>query len=126
MKEVAPGYAQNVLVPRKLALPGTPENIRKAERARGRKEDTKAFAQSLLESAFKHIDGKMVTIHARANEQGGLFEAINAKHIAAVLHREFRVEIPESAIALSAHLKTLGEYRVSVGGKAVVLLRIVA
>lgn len=112
VKEVADGYAQNVLIPRKLALPGTAENLKKYQKEEERKEDKKAFDESLLIKTLKEIDKKEVTISANANEQGGLFETIHTKQVVDAIKKDLAVEVPESVFAEPVSIKQSGVHEV--------------
>lgn len=112
---VADGYANNVLIPKKLALPATAENIKRFEReAQGRKEKV-AMDATLAKNALSEIEGKTVQIKARANEKGTLFESIHAKQVAEAIHKELQVSLPEKAIGLAdGPIKKLGDHRVKI------------
>ena len=66
--EVSDGYAQNVLLPRKLALPGTAGNLAKQEKQNERKADKKAFDHTLLAKTLKELHGKTVRGGTRSAE----------------------------------------------------------
>ena len=111
---VADGYAQNVLLPKKLAVPATPENLKRYEKeregAKARDALTATFAQKTLEA----IDGKTVSLEARANEAGGLFEAIHEKQVVDAIQKMLGVSLPEDAITLGAPIKKTGTFKVGV------------
>jgi large subunit ribosomal protein L9 len=79
---VADGYAMNVLIPQKKAVPATDANIQKAEKAALAAEGKKEMDAALAKKALAEIDGKTFTISAKTNDTGGLFEAIRQKQIA--------------------------------------------
>lgn len=126
---VADGYAQNVLIPRKLAVPATAENLKRFEKQKQAVESRMALDDAFAKRALADIAGKTVTIHAKANEKGTLFDSINARHLAEAIAKDLKVSVPEEAIALSSPIKKLGEYRVKVtiqGSSAEVLVALVA
>lgn len=125
--EVSDGYAQNVLLPRKLALPGTAANLVKHAKQDERKADKKAFDHALLAKTFEELNGKTVAITAKANEAGTLFEAIHEKQIAEAIHRELGLDVPESVIKLGGALKRAGVHHIQLEGegeRATVILKI--
>ena len=79
--EISDGYARNFLLPRKLAVPATAENINtmklqeKARQAQMAAE--KAEAQALAEK----LQGIQVKLAAKAGEGGRLFGAVTSKEI---------------------------------------------
>lgn len=112
---VADGYAQNVLIPKKLALPATVENIRQFEKKIERAKEKVSMDMTLAKKALADIDGKEIAIQARANEKGTLFESINSKHVAKKIEEELKVSVPESSITIvGGPIKTLGNHRVEV------------
>lgn len=112
--EVADGYAMNVLLPQKKAVAATPENLKRVEKdalaAKGKKDMDAILAQK----ALAQIDGKTLTIHAKANPAGGLFESIKEKHINEAIEKEFSISLPESAIKLDEPIKKAGAHEVLV------------
>jgi ribosomal protein L9 len=63
------------------------------------------------------LRGKKIVIAARATEKGGLFKAITAHDIARAVRAEYSLEIPEAAIHLPEHMKTIGEHTVGLASK---------
>jgi len=109
--EVANGYAQSVLLPKKLALPGTPENLKKAEKQIALKEDKKALDHALLAKTYKELRGKVIHISAKSNEAGKLFEAIHEKQIIDSLEKECGIQLPQTSLKLDEPIKKVGEYQ---------------
>ncbi len=127
--EVADGYAQNVLIPKKLALPATGANLKQAEKRESQTAEKKAMDESLAQKALADIDGKTVVIKARANDSGGLFESVREKQVAEAIQTFLNVPIPESVIDIGDPIKKLGSYEVRVrthGASATVYLQVVA
>jgi large subunit ribosomal protein L9 len=124
---VADGYAMNVLIPQKKAVPATAENLKKHEKgvaeAKGKAEQSVAKAHELL----KQIDGKVVPISAKAGPTGTLFKSVHVSDIVAEIKKQLAVELPESALTLEQPIKQKGTYSVPVellGAKATVVVEI--
>lgn len=111
---VADGFAMNVLFPKKLAAPATPDNLKKVERetlaAKGKRDMNEALAKKALDE----ISGKTITLSVKANEAGGLFQAIHEKQVIEGIEKATGISLPESAIALSEPIKKTGTYSVPV------------
>ena len=94
--EISDGYARNFLLPRKLAVPATAENINtmklqeKARQAQMAAE--KAEAQALAEK----LQGIQVKLAAKAGEGGRLFGAVTSKEIAEALSAQFGLNITKT------------------------------
>ncbi|MDR0491921.1 MAG: 50S ribosomal protein L9 [Oscillospiraceae bacterium] len=110
---VADGYARNFLLPRKLAVEATDENIsvmKKQEKVRQKKmESEKALA---LETASR-LEALVVKIPARSGGAGGkLFGAITSKEISETLLEQHGVDIEKNKIIQEEHIKTFGLHEV--------------
>ena len=112
MIEAAEGFARNYLLPRKLAVPATPDAIntmnlkekaRKAEEARQKAE---------AESAAEKLKGCMVKLTAKAGNGGRLFGAVTTKEISEGLSKQFGIEIPKQKLVLDDPIKAFGTYQI--------------
>jgi len=110
---VADGYARNFLLPRKLAVYATPENLtvmKHNEKTRLQKlESDKARAN---ETAAK-LEGILVKIPARSGGDGGkLFGSITTKEIAEELKTQHGIEIEKNKIIQEEPIKSFGSFEV--------------
>ena len=111
--DVADGYARNFLLPRKLAIVATPENVtvmKQQEKARLKKLETDKTAALGIASK---LSGLMVKIPARAGGTGGkLFGAVTSKEISEALFEQHGVEIEKNKIVQEESIKAFGPYEV--------------
>lgn len=117
VQNVADGYALNKLFPQKLAEPATDAAIKRIEAEAAARAAAVQKEEEQLDAKVKSLAGKRVNLTARATEKGGLFKQISAADIAKAVRLEHSFEIPESAIHLPEHLKTLGEHPVLLRSK---------
>lgn len=112
MVEVSEGYARNFLLPRKIAIPATPDAIntmnlkekaRQAEDAR-RKAEAEATAEKLKEC--------MVKLTAKAGTGGRLFGAVTTKEISEGLQKQYGIDIPKQKLVLEEPIKAFGSYEI--------------
>ena len=110
---VAPGYARNYLIPRKLAAKATPATLRRIaanrEQIEAKRAEELAAAQALGEK-LKEVE-LSIPMQATADEQ--LFGAVTARVIAEGLEKS-GFSIPHTRIKLDAPIKLLGSYDVDV------------
>ena len=117
VKTVADGYAINFLFPQKLAEPATEEKVKEVESKKKEREAALEQESAALTEKIMQLKGKKVVLSARATEKGGLFKAIAAKDVARAIKAEHDLDIPEDAIELSEHIKTVGEHEVLLRSK---------
>src|SRR3989338_7023863 len=85
IKNVSDGYALNMLIPRKLAVMGTPAAIAHAERVKSEQDTERKIQEDLLFKNLSSMQGLNVEISGKANEQGHLFASIHADQIVAAV-----------------------------------------
>ena len=117
VKNVADGYAINFLFKQKLAEPATPEKVAAIEAKQKAHEAELLKLEEELTQKVQSLRGKRIKIAARATEKGGLFKQIAAKDIAHQIVVEHKVAVPETAVSLPEHLKTVGAHTVVVHSK---------
>lgn len=112
MVDVSDGYARNYLLPRKLAVEATSDNInamKLKEAARQKKlEIEKAQAKEIADK----LDSCIVKISAKAGGAGKLFGAVTSKEIADALLSQHGIEIEKNKIIQEEHIKTFGSFDV--------------
>jgi len=113
VKDVKDGYAQNFLLPEKLAKPATKEALKWLEDqkeviAKEAEEDLKK-SQELASK----VDGLEVNISVKVGDEGQMFESINSQKIAEAL-KEMGFEVKKSHIVLESPIKELGEYPIKI------------
>ena len=110
--EVSDGYARNYLLPKKLAVPATAENVntmKQQEKARqAQMAAEKAEAQALAEK-LKSIQVKLT---AKAGEGGRLFGAVTSKEIAEALSAQHGLNIAKTKLVLDEPIKSCGGYQI--------------
>ena len=111
MIEAAEGYARNFLLPRKLAIPATPDaiNTMKLKDAARRKEEA-ANRAAAVETADK-LRGKTVKVTAKGGSGGKLFGAVTGKEISEAANAQFGVNVTKQQLMLDP-IKTFGTHEV--------------
>jgi large subunit ribosomal protein L9 len=112
MVDVSDGYARNYLLPRKLAVAATTDNLnamKVAEKARlAQIERDKANAKVIAEK----LDSIVVKIPAKAGSAGKLFGAVTSKEISDALKTQFSIDIEKHKIVQNEPIKSYGSYDV--------------
>lgn len=114
VKDVADGYAQNFLLPRKLAERATAERVREVEGKRATVLKEREMAEKELLEALSSLKGITVTLAAPANDQGHLFKGVKPAEIVDALKVQAKVAIPADAIMLAAPIKSVGTHTIPV------------
>lgn len=109
--KVAPGYARNFLLPKRLAVAATDANkkIVEQERQAHLRREAKEVADAT--DLAKMMSELSVTISQKAGESDQLFGSVTSKDIADALEKQ-GYTIDRRKIVLEEPIKTLGEFKV--------------
>lgn len=108
------GYARNYLIPHKIAIEATKENLKAWEEEK--KEQEKIDRENRQEALElkKKIEEKTLTLMAKAGEGGRLFGAITSNDIAKALKQEYKVEVDKKKIELEENIKEAGMKEINI------------
>lgn len=110
---VAPGYARNYLLPRRLAVPATEDNRRQIARRAVRMAAEDAARAEEVAVAVAALSRLTVRTVEKADEHGHLYGSVSAAKVAE-LCRAAGASIDEKRVRLEAPIKTVGEHTVHV------------
>ena len=111
--KVAPGYARNFLLPRKLALPVNEGNKRVVERERKLAETRELEERQQAEAVANRLTQIELTLSRRVGDTEQLYGSVTTADIAEAL-LEKGLEIDRKRIHLDEPLKSLGEFTIPV------------
>lgn len=110
IKNVADGYARNMLFPKGLAVEATPVNINKLEGQQSSAQHKIDTEKKLAQELADKINDKKVVIKAKAGSNDRLFGSVTAANIADALNEQFGVKVEKKKITLSTDIKNFGTY----------------
>ncbi len=111
--KVAPGYARNYLLPKRLAVAATDANRKIVEQERQAHLRKEAKLVGEAQDLAKLVNGVSVTIAQKAGENDQLFGSVTSKDIAEALAAK-NFTIDRRKIQLDDAIKQLGEYKIPV------------
>lgn len=114
IKDVADGYGKNFLIPRKLAVPAKPQDIKAVEaqiRARAR---VAAKTEAEMKTLATDLEGKEITITAKVGQQERLYGSITSADIAVELENSLHAVVDKRKIELAEPIRHTGNYEVPI------------
>lgn len=119
VKNVADGFATNMLLPRGLAQIATIETVKKIEQLKANDLTQKKVEEELLLKSLDQLKNTTITIRGKANEKGHLFAGITKEMLVKEIEKTSRIKISPEFINLEKPLKEIGEHKivVNVGNK---------
>ena len=110
--DVAPGFANNDLMPQGIAILATKGNLKQLEMRKNniaKREATRLADADKLKSV---LDGASVKVDAKVGEEGQLFGSVTATQIAEAIKEALGVEIDRRRVEAGKAIKTAGQHEV--------------
>jgi len=111
--KVAPGFARNYLLPRKLALAVTEANRKLIERERKVADAREAEDKQTADALGSRLSQTEISIGRRVGETGQLYGSVTSADLAEALAAN-GLEIDKRRIQLDDPIKAIGEFSVPV------------
>jgi large subunit ribosomal protein L9 len=113
VKEVSNGYGRNFLVPKGMALPATPANMRVMEEKKRLQARRDAKTDAEVASLGSQLNGKELTIRARVGAEGHLHGAVTTNDIAAALEA-LGINVDKRKIELAEPIGDVGPFEIPI------------
>ncbi len=110
---VAPGYARNYLLPKRLAMKATPGNMRVLEQERRVWEVKEGRVVDEAQAMAERLADLELNVTKKAGEGGTLYGSVTNVEIAELL-RAKGVEVDRRRIVLREPVKSLGTHGISI------------
>ena len=112
--DVAQGYAENYLFPKKLAVAATKGNLKQLEERRNNIEKREAVRLADATALKETLDGKRVTVDVKVGDEGVLFGSVTAAMIADAIKEQLGTEIDRKRVELGKPIKVAGAHEVTI------------
>lgn len=112
--DVAQGYAENYLFPKKLAVAATKGNLKQLEERRNNIEKREAVRIADANSLKETLEGKSVVVDAKVGDEGVLFGSVTSAMIVDAIKDQLGVEVDRKRVELGKAIKVAGSHEVAV------------
>ncbi len=110
---VAPGYARNFLLPKAMAFPATPANMKRLEQEKHRYDARMAKDKDQAEAIARAVDGMTIVLKKKAGDHNSLYGSVTSAELADALAAK-GVTVDKRRIDLEEPIKRLGQHTVHV------------
>ena len=110
---VKPGYARNYLLPKKIAIRATNENIAYFEKQRAQIERDNETAKAAARQVAEKMGKLSIVLIRQASEKDQLYGSVSSRDIAAAI-QEQGYKVTAGQVNLDMPIKTLGVYDITV------------
>ena len=112
--EVAPGYARNYLLPRKLAIEATRGNLRNLDQVRRMVQRRQSRLAQTATGVADRVGEINLVMRAKAGEDGRLYGSVTTVDVSEALQEQFSIEIDKRKIEIPEPIRVIGSHEVKV------------
>lgn len=112
--EVAQGYAENFLFPKKLAVAATKGNLKQLDERRNNIAKREAVRLANANETKAALEGKQVTVDAKVGDEGILFGSVTAAMIADAIKAQLGMDVDRKRVELGKPIKVAGAHTVAI------------
>ena len=112
MIEVSDGYARNYMLPRKLAVEATADNVntmRMNDKAQQEKRQRERAEAVRIMNEMKEVT---LTLRVKGGGAGRLFGSVTTQEISEALKEQMNIDVDKRKIVLDEAIKNVGTYTV--------------
>ena len=112
--EVNQGYARNFVLPKKLGVEATPENLNDLKLKN--KNDEKVAAENLAaaEKLRDELKDKKVVTSMKVGANGRTFGSVSSKEVAELIKEQLGLDVDKKKIVMKDQVKSLGGYIIGI------------
>lgn len=110
LKNVADGYARNMLIPKGLAVEATAENVNHLDGQKASAQHKIDVDKQNAQDNRAALHEKTVKIIAKAGTGGRLFGSVTTAQIAQEIEKQFGVKLDKKKISLKSDIKAFGTF----------------
>jgi large subunit ribosomal protein L9 len=114
IKDVADGFAINMLIPNKSAIPATPGNMNMIDVKKKSDAFVTAKNDQELQKALNEVKGLSIEMKGKVNDKGHLFAGIHKEEIIEAVAKQKKVNLSPEFLTLEKPIKEVGEHAITV------------
>jgi large subunit ribosomal protein L9 len=112
--KVSDGYARNFILPKKLGIEATKQNLYDLNNQKAAEEKRQKDILEEAKKQAKKLEDLTIKVKIKAGEGGKTFGSISSKEIAAAMKEQFGLDIDKKKLQLNDPIKHAGSYTVPV------------
>jgi large subunit ribosomal protein L9 len=112
--DVKDGYANNFLLPQRLAVPATPGAMKQLEQLQHAKKRKQAEEVANAQEVADKLETMTLRVGAKAGGNGRLFGTVTNANVADAIQEQLGITIDRHKIEMKDGIKALGTYPVEI------------
>ncbi len=114
IKNVADGFAKNMLIKKGLASLATTDAQSKLAKEQKSKSDATTKAKEKAEKNRAELEKRTFTIKVKTGDKGQVFSGVNEKDIISAVFQKTKIQLEKNQIDTPHGIKTIGEHRITI------------
>ena len=111
---VAEGYARNFMLKNGLAVEASAKNLNELAGKKASEQHKLDVEKAENEKIAAALEGKDVTITAKAGQGGKLFGAVKTSAVAEAIAKQHSVKIDKKKIVMNSEIKSFGDFEATI------------
>ena len=111
---VAEGYARNFLLKNGLAVEASAKNLNELAGKKASEQHKLDVEKAENEKIAAALEGKDVTITAKAGQGGKLFGAVKTSAVADAIAKQHSIKIDKKKIVMNSEIKSFGDFEATI------------
>lgn len=111
---VAEGYARNFLLKNGLAVEASAKNLNELAGKKASEQHKLDVEKAENEKIAAALEGKDVTITAKAGQGGKLFGAVKTSAVAEAIAKQRSIKIDKKKIVMNSEIKSFGDFEATI------------
>ena len=112
--KVNDGYARNFLLPKKLGVEATKQNLYELNQQKAAEEKRQRELLEEAKNLAKRLEELNVKLSIKAGEGGKTFGSVSSKEIAGAIKEQYGIDIDKKKLLLADPTKQVGSYTIPV------------
>lgn len=112
--DVARGFANNYLLPKRMAMKATPGNMKQLEQRRKNIAKREEVRIADAEALKAQLEGTEIVVKARVGEEGQLFGSVTTQMVVDGIKEEKDLDIDRRRVDIRQAIKHVGEHEVEI------------
>ncbi|MCS7227839.1 MAG: 50S ribosomal protein L9 [Endomicrobia bacterium] len=114
VKEVADGYARNFLIPKKLVLPYTTQNLKYVENLKKNLELKLKREQEFINDIKHKLEKTSITVTVNLGKDNKMYGSVTKDDIVDAIEQQLGIKIDKHSIKLEQPIKEVGVFSVDI------------
>ncbi len=114
IKNVADGYARNMLLPKNLAVEATPANLNRLQGQQSSAQHKIDVEKQQAQEMKDKLQGKTAKVLCKAGTGGRIYGSVTAAQIAQTLEEQFGCKIDKKKINIKHEIKSFGTFEIEI------------